>query len=111
MRISDWSSDVGSSDLAAGPDAVLVVELVERTVVAAGNYGEGALIGADVVEVDADGQRTVVRVRPVLDVLVPLHLLAALRPFEVQLAAMELHVGTDEVCRQDRTNTRLKSST
>src|SRR5439155_16996780 len=46
-----------------------------------------------------------VGVRPEADVVVPLHLLAALRPFEIQLGVMELHVGADQVgddVREDR---------
>src|SRR5207253_9295052 len=49
--------------------------------------------------------RSVVGVRPEADVVVPLHLLAALRPFEIQLGVMELHVGADQVgddVREDR---------
>jgi hypothetical protein len=45
-------------------------------------------------------------VRKELDVLVPLYLLAAFRPFEVELLVMKLDVGPDEI-RGDVAERRL----
>ena len=46
---------------------------------------ERPLLEPDIVQVDAHRERAVVRVRPVLDVLVPLDLLTARRPLEIEL--------------------------
>jgi hypothetical protein len=51
------------------------------------------------VEIHAHRERAVVGVRPVLDVLMPLDLFAALGPFEVELRMMELDVRSHEVRR------------
>ena len=61
------------------------------------NHAERPLRHRAVVEIRSDRQRRVVGVRPERDVVVPLHLLAALAPLEVQLRVVELHVGADEV--------------
>src|SRR3546814_10180240 len=58
MRISDWSSDVCSSDLAAGAaDHVAQVEVDDRPgAPAGGGVGKTAVDGADRLVVD-DGER------------------------------------------------------
>ena len=64
---------------------------------AAGQHAERPLIGRAVEHVGAGGAGAVVGVRPERDVLVPLHLVAALRPFEIELRLVELDVRADQV--------------
>ena len=59
--------------------------------------GQGALGYIAVVDVGADGQGAIVGVRPKLNVLVPLHFLAAPGPFEIQLGMMEFNVRPDQI--------------
>ena len=79
------------------PLAVVAVEVEQVLVMAAGDHAHRPHLVVDIVQVDADGERRIVRMGPELDVLVPFHLLAAVGPFEVQLGMMELDVGAEQV--------------
>jgi hypothetical protein len=63
----------------------------------AGQRHKRTLLGAGVLEVDAEGEHSEARVRPRLDVLVPLHGVTAFRPLEVELGAMEAHVRAEQI--------------
>ena len=82
---------------ASRPFALLIVLIDDGTVVTAAQDPERPLLRVALVDVCACGARRVVGVRPGRNVLVPLHLVAAFRPFEVELRVVELDVGTDEV--------------
>jgi hypothetical protein len=84
---------------AASPPVHAVVVAEELAVVAAGKDTQRSLRETDVVEVHPDREWTVVSVRPVLDVLVPLHFGGPARPLEVQLGMMKLHIRADKVGR------------
>ena len=62
-----------------------------------GQRGERALLGAGIVEVDAEREHAEARVRPRWDVLMPVHRVTASRPLEVQLRAVETHVRAEHV--------------
>ena len=95
----------GFSGLEAScPFALLVVLVDHRPIVAATQDPERPLLGVALVDVGACGARRVVGVRPGRNVLVPLHLVAALRPFEVELRMVELDVGANQV--RDRVRQR-----
>ena len=94
---------------AADPLALVVVLIHDRAVVASGQNPERPLLGVAVEHVGAGRAGAVVGVRPERDVLVPLHLVAALRPFEVELGLVEFHVRADEIgdgVRQRRVGAR-----
>jgi hypothetical protein len=69
---------------AARPLALVIILIDDRPIVAAAQHAQRALLGRAVEHVGARRAGTVVGVRPKRDVLVPLHFVAALRPFEVQ---------------------------
>ena len=94
--------DRGAGDVGVGEctdPAVAVVQVEERPVVTPGDESDLAHARLDIFEEDADREQVVVRVRPELDVLVPLHFLAAVRGFEVELRVMELDVGSEQIDR------------
>ncbi len=82
---------------AADPLAHVAVLVHHGAVVAARQEAQRPLVLRTVVNVGAGGARAVVGVRPERDVLVPLHLVAALPPFEVELRLVELDVRPDEI--------------
>ena len=74
--------DPGAGDVGVGERTdphVAVVQVEERPVVTPGDESDLAHARLDVFEEDADREQVVVRVRPELDVLVPLHFFAAVR--------------------------------
>src|SRR3546814_6821237 len=105
MRISDWSSDVCSSDL-------IMPEETEGHAFEQGRpltrprtrhrFGEGRVHGFGIVAVDADA-RNAVTVGACRDILTPGHL------FELGMLGEKV-VLADEDRRQDRKSTRLNSS-
>ena len=80
-----------------GPRAARVLEGVQLVVRGEGQHPHRAHLVGDVAEVDAHRHRREVRVRPELDVLVPLLLAAAVAPLEVELAVVELEVRAQQV--------------
>ena len=84
----------------ADPVVVPVVLVEQLALVAALDHGQRPLVRSHVGEVDADRQGAVVGVGPEGDVLVPLHLLAPLRPLEVELGVVVADVGAHQVGRQ-----------
>jgi len=80
-----------------GPGAASVAMHKNGTPVAARYAGQGARFGRHVAEIDAKRHRAVIGVRPGRDVLMPFDDFAGAGPFVVQLAAVELDVGADEV--------------
>src|SRR3546814_9145858 len=93
MRISDWSSDVCSfrSDPGKifrldvpGPVSRPIVVVVDLALVAPRDDAERPLLHGAIIEIGAAGQNRRVGVREEWGVLVPLHLGAALGPFEVR---------------------------
>ena len=69
-----------------------VVLVVKFPGVASGHHHQRPLVRAAVIQVSADGQGTVIGVRPELDVLMPFHFLASLGPFEIELRVVELDI-------------------
>src|SRR6516162_5765927 len=81
----------------AGPAAVVVELIEDRPAVRARNGRERALLGTGVVEIDAEGEHAEARVGPGLDVLMPAYGVAAVRPLEVELRAVEPDVWPEQV--------------
>ena len=66
---------------------------------------DGPVLHRHVRKVGADRQDVVVGVRVNLGILVPLHLVVGVIPFEVQVRVMERDVGPEEIRGHVRDNT------
>ena len=64
---------------------------------ATGDHTEWPLFLAHFVQIRTHRERAIVRVWPVLNILMPLYLLATICPFKVKLGVVKLHVRAYEV--------------
>ena len=64
---------------------------------ASGDNTERTLSVVTIIDIQPDGQRTVIGMRPELNVLVPFHFLTAFGPFEIELGVMKLHIRPDKI--------------
>src|SRR5262249_23188384 len=70
---------------ATDPFAAVIILVEQGALMTAGKDPKRPLIRPAVVQISSDRQRAVVGMRPELNVLVPFHLLAPFRPFEIKL--------------------------
>ena len=87
---------------APGPMAIRAVLIMEWFLVALRQYHQRTLIVITVIKIKANSQRTVVRMWPELDVLMPFDFFTTVSPFEIQLRVMKLDVRADQVCHNIR---------
>jgi len=83
----------------SGPVAVGIILVEQRFVVGSAQGGERAVLHVRIRQITPDRQYVVVGMRKELDILVPLHAVRFVEPFEIQLGVMEHHVRTDKVRR------------
>ena len=96
LDLSDWKRcDVRIAN-GARPGTIGSILVEEWSDMAPGENAHGSHFIVDVVKVNANGQWREVSVRPKLNVLMPLDLLSAVRPFVIQFAVVEAHGATQD---------------